>query len=448
MSFRIAIFLIIILTNYIAYRAVRRTVITFLNPASRRGVLIVITAVILLLNLPVLLLFYRQAGGLLYLLSPEALRVIFFPTSVWMATITLFLVVAVPICIILLLSKSLVMVFNKTKRAVSSSSTETSCSQPGGATTTRLNLSRRNFLAGSGGLLIPGIFAVTGYKAYGSLDEIEITRELPIQIPYLPRSMEGLRVVQITDLHVGPYLGKGTLQHMVNLINELAPDLVIITGDIIDRSLTDLPEGLRGLTGIRATLGTYAVLGNHDISSDPYSRSGNLIGGINIAQGFDSIGIQTLRNEVTYVGSGSDRLALLGLDWLSQPGDRRFYSYRQPETSSQLSRMMEQIAPETPTILMAHHPDTFDDSASLGIGLTLSGHTHGGQIALASINSVPIALASLRYQYVSGLYQMNGSSLYVNRGIGYFGIPVRINCPPEISLFKLGKNTVGDGFTF
>ena len=98
---------------------------------------------------------------------------------------------------------------------------------------------------------------------------------------------------------------------------------------------------------------------------------------------------------------------------------------------------MEQIEPETPAILLAHHPDTFEDSAPMGIGLTLAGHTHGGQIVLANIDGVPISIATSRFRYVSGLYQVNGNSLYVSRGIGYFGIPVRINCRPEISVFKL-----------
>ena len=439
MSFRIILFLIVILLNYIAYRAIRRTIIVFLDPSIQRWVLIVISAVILILNLPILLLFYRQTGGLMHILSPEELRVMFFPTSVWMITVALFLMIAGPICIISLLAKILVVAFKKTKREVPSSNSETSCPQPG-ATEIRLVLSRRNFLAGSGGLLIPGIFAVTGYKAYGVLDEIEVTPEHSIQVPHMPRSMEGLRVVQLSDIHVGPYLGKERLQHVVELVNKLDPDLVFITGDIIDRSLSDLPEALSGLTGIRCTLGTYAILGNHDISSDPYSRLGNIRGGVNIVHGLNSIGIQTLRNEIAYLGSGQDRLALLGLDWLSQPGDRRFYSYRHPETRSHLHLMMQQIQPEIPTILLAHHPDTFEDSAPLVVGLTLAGHTHGGQVVLANINGVPISIATSRFRYVSGLYQVNGSSLYVSRGIGYFGVPIRINCRPEISRFKLAGN--------
>jgi uncharacterized protein len=100
--------------------------------------------------------------------------------------------------------------------------------------------------------------------------------------------------------------------------------------------------------------------------------------------------------------------------------------------------MSEQVAPETPKVLLAHHPDTFQDVHPHGIDLTLSGHTHGGgQVLLGHLNGVPLGIALLRFRYLSGLYREQGSSLYVNRGIGYLGIPIRINCPPEISRFRL-----------
>ena len=100
--------------------------------------------------------------------------------------------------------------------------------------------------------------------------------------------------------------------------------------------------------------------------------------------------------------------------------------------------MDEQAGPETPRVLLAHHPDTFTDAIPFGIGLTLAGHTHGGgQVILGVVNGVPLGPGVFRFKYLSGLYQEQGCSLYVNRGIGYLGIPIRINCPPEISRFKL-----------
>ena len=105
--------------------------------------------------------------------------------------------------------------------------------------------------------------------------------------------------------------------------------------------------------------------------------------------------------------------------------------------------MASQVEPETPSVLLAHHPDTFKDAIPFGIGLTLAGHTHGGgQVILGHVGGMPIGIGMMRFQYLSGLYQENGYSLYVNRGIGYLGIPIRINCPPEISRFRLIRSTV------
>jgi predicted MPP superfamily phosphohydrolase len=270
------------------------------------------------------------------------------------------------------------------------------------------------------------------------MGEIDVSPEHYVPVPHLPRSLEGLTVVQISDLHVGPYIREKELEHVVSLVNQLHPDLVAITGDVLDRHLASLPGAVKGLSGLRSNFGTFAVLGNHDYYADRFSSSGAYRGGVKIAQGLASIKIQTLRNQVVHIAEGNDRLALLGLDWLTTgPNDRNFFSYKPIETRRQLKRMLQEAAPEAPKILLAHHPDTFIDVPA-EIGLTLSGHTHGGgQVILGSIDGKPIGIGSLRFKYLSGLYQKNGSSLYVNRGIGYLGIPIRINCPPEISRFRL-----------
>jgi len=285
------------------------------------------------------------------------------------------------------------------------------------------------------------MYAVAAYGTYGNLDDLDVSAEQAIAIPHLPRSMEGMTIVQITDLHTGPYIRAQELQRLVGLVNGMHPDLVAITGDILDWDLASLPDAVRGLAGIRSSLGNFAVLGNHDIYADRYSFTKRHRGGVEVVKGMEAIGIRTLRNEVAYLGEGADRLALLGLDWLSSnPSAPNFYSYLQGETRRQLRRMTESIEPETPQVLLAHHPDTFTDAVPFGIGLTLSGHTHGGgQVLLGHWRGTPIGIAMLRFKYLSGLYREQGLSLYVNRGIGYLGIPIRINCPPEISRFRLTR---------
>ena len=431
MSFRFSLFLVFLLLNLMAYLFLRHSVSAWVSPGRRQRVLDLVTMVIFLLNIPLLFFFFRQASGTLHMVSPDVLKIVFYPAITWLTTIIIFFFfIAAPSTLLWTLGRVLIGLIRQSKRMLSGSPPVPASYAPA--------LSRRSFIAGGAGLMIPAIYGVAAYGTYGSIGEIDISDEISIPIPHLPRSLDGLSIVQISDLHVGPYIREKESQHVVNLTNGLRPDVVVITGDILDRSLSSLPDAVRGLTGIEAPLGVFTVLGNHDISSDRFSYSENFRGGVNIVNGLQSIGIRTLRNEVIHLGSGQDRLALLGLDWLSTPGSRSFYSYQRTESQRQLDRMAQEAGPETPTVLLAHHPHTFMDAAPLGINLTLSGHTHGGgQVVLGTVDGVPLGIATFRFRYLSGLYRENGCALYVNRGIGYLGIPIRINCPPEISRFKL-----------
>ena len=129
-----------------------------------------------------------------------------------------------------------------------------------------------------------------------------------------------------------------------------------------------------------------------------------------------TLGIRTLRNEVAYVGQGPDRIAIMGLDWIRRPGSRDFYSYPSAETARHLARMSHEIPSETPTVLLAHHPDTFGDIEPFDIGLTLSGYSHGGgQVVFFTWDGAPVGISSSRFRYVSGPFEKNGRRLYVNR---------------------------------
>ena len=290
---------------------------------------------------------------------------------------------------------------------------------------------------------MPATFCFSAYELYRSVDEVDVSPEVVVPIANLPRSLDGMTIVQLSDLHVGPYIRQKEVEHWVYLANRLKPDLVVVTGDLLDRSLVSLPDAVQGLKGLRAPLGVLATLGNHDLASDRFGYRGNLPGGENIAKAIQTIGIRTLRNEVTYVGSGNDRLAILGLDWITAPDLRNFYRYHPDLTRNQLRLIADQVPEETPRILLAHHPDTFREVEPLHIGLTLAGHTHGGgQVVFFNWDGAPVGISSARFKYVSGFYQESGCSLYVNRGLGYFGVPIRINCPPEISRFRLVRPQV------
>jgi predicted MPP superfamily phosphohydrolase len=251
------------------------------------------------------------------------------------------------------------------------------------------------------------------------------------------------------------------VDYWVALANSLKPDLVVLTGDMIDRSMDSLPDLLAGLEKLRpslssrlsgaARLGVVAVLGNHDLSSDASGSRGDLLGGENIAQAMRDMGIRMLRNEVIHIGANGfldtaarspEALAVMGMDWVRRRDGGNFFAYHAQETRERLTELCGMVEQGTPSILLAHHPDTFSEVREMQtrspIALTLSGHTHGGgQVVFFEWKGRSYGLTSMQFQYVSGLFQQNGCSLYVNRGLGYFGVPIRINCPPEISRFKL-----------
>ncbi|MGH9786573.1 MAG: metallophosphoesterase [Terriglobia bacterium] len=432
--FRESIFVVFLLLNVFAYLAMRQSVLVWVrDPARQRRALNILCLALLVINIPLALFFVREVDWTLRQIPPSLLKVFFYPSTAWLATILFFFLVGAPVFLAVTVVKILAFLGRTVARLFRK---PTPAPEPALAAAAPA-FSRRRFLAGGAGMLIPGIYGVAAYGVYGTLDDLDVSKEHAIPIPHLPPSLEGLTIVQLSDLHVGPYIRERELRHLVSLTNQLRPDLVVITGDILDRSLESLPDTVRGLSGIQAELGVYAVLGNHDISTDRYSYSGPHRGGVKIVNAIESIGIRTLRNEVVHLGSGSDRLALMGLDW-PRYDTRNFYNYQQTWTQQLLDQMEEQAGPETPRVLLAHHPDTFTDVLPHRIGLTLAGHTHGGgQVILGAVDGVPIGIGVLRFKYLSGLYQEKDCSLYVNRGIGYLGIPIRINCPPEISRFKL-----------
>jgi len=364
--FRPAVFVLFLLLNLFAYVALRGVVLVWVRtPERQRRVLQVLCLAVVLINIPLGLFFVREANWTLQQIPSSVLKIFFYPATAWLATILCFFLVGAPLTLLWAVAKGLVFLGRTLRRRLREARAAAAPMVSAPAPT----FSRRGFLAGSAGLLIPGIYGVAAYGTYGNLDELEISPERSIPIPYLPRSLEGLTIVQLSDLHVGPYIREDDLRRLVNLTNQLRPDLVVITGDILDWNLASLPDAVRGLSGIRAALGVFGVLGNHDIYSDQFSYSAQHRGGVNIVKGLEDIGIRMLRNEVFHLGSGQDRLALLGLDWLGGGiGSQSFYSYQQARTQQQLVLLDQQAGPETPRVLLAHHPDTFSDALPYAIG--------------------------------------------------------------------------------
>ena len=243
---------------------------------------------------------------------------------------------------------------------------------------------------------------------------------VPLRLAGLPARSRPLSVVQITDLHIGPLLGGERLARFVRRINALEPDLIAITGDIFDFDPAYVEEGCRALAKLDARHGVFAVLGNHD----HYTGVEIVVRGLR-----DLTSIRLLRDEWVSVGIEGGTLALAGLE---DPGE----GWMERESHSDALVELAASRPEgLPSILLVHRPSFFGQARQLGFPLVIAGHTHGGQVALPfALNLNPSRMIA---DLTRGRFDVEGSTLYVSRGLGMAGLPLRINCPREIALLEL-----------
>ena len=232
-----------------------------------------------------------------------------------------------------------------------------------------------------------------------------------------------LRIAHITDLHIGPLLRGHALRRLIEKVNALDPDLVVITGDIFDFDPEFIEEGCRELSALRGRLGVFAVLGNHDVYT----------GADAVAAGIDRLtSIRLLRDEWALLESGGEQLCLVGLE-----DTGKGWRERDAEDPT-LVRLACEAPRGDAQLLLAHRPSFFRQAARLGFPAILAGHTHGGQLSLPFLASWnPSRLIA---RWTRGLYADGGTVLYVNRGIGVAGLPLRLNCPREIALIRLVPN--------
>ncbi|QOV88243.1 metallophosphoesterase [Humisphaera borealis] len=281
------------------------------------------------------------------------------------------------------------------------------------------SLSRRQLLAAAT-VAIPPLLVGTGV-VYGrhSIYDLRV-RRVDLAVPQLPYDLNGLTIAHLSDIHVGKFVDERYLRHVREMTNALHADLHLMTGDLIDLAISDLPGALDFVTSLDPKHGLLMCEGNHDLIEDgPAFYSGTRRRGVPLL--LDG-------GKAVRLPGRSSAVRILGLRWggtgAGSPADEGF------------SRTVEQLTaskqPEEFPILLAHHPHAFDAAAAAGIPLTLAGHTHGGLLML----SERVGPAALMYRYFSGLYRKSDSHLFVSNGVGSW-YPVRVNAQPEIVHFTL-----------
>ena len=283
-------------------------------------------------------------------------------------------------------------------------------------------LSRRQFVKGS----VAGLtgLAGAGFAVDGFLVEPQhaVAEHIEIRLKRLPEAFDGFRIAQLSDIHFGPYMTRPELDRSVRLAQEFHPGLVALTGDFVSHPW-HRRNGLEGAKNAEPCAEAFAswksvpiiaVLGNHDHWNNP-----DLVGGA-----LEDRGIEVLRNGARPFEKDGHRLWIAGVDDVL-------------EGQADLSHTTAAIPADEMTILLAHEPDYADLASKAGVDLQLSGHSHGGQVRVPGIG--PIVLPELARKYPTGLNQVGNLQVYTTRGIGVINPPVRLNCPPEVTLITLRK---------
>jgi predicted MPP superfamily phosphohydrolase len=249
--------------------------------------------------------------------------------------------------------------------------------------------------------------AVTGSGIRSAMGP-PLRKRVTIPLAKLPRRLDGLRIALVADIHLGPILGRAHCQRVVDTINDMDADLVAVVGDLVDGSVPELGPHAEPLRQLRSRRGSFFVTGNHEYFSG-YQQWVDEIG---------SLGLKVLRNE---------RVEIDGLD-LAGVNDVTGGSYGD---GPDFDRALGGRDPARPVVLLAHQPRQAHEAAKRGVDLQLSGHTHGGQIWPLHL------LVAAQQPVLAGLGNVDGVPVYVTRGAGFWGPPVRVGAPPDIALVEL-----------
>lgn len=269
-------------------------------------------------------------------------------------------------------------------------------------------------------LVLVGLFLLAW--AFGIEPNRVVVNKVEIKIATWPAALDHLKIVAVSDLHVGSrFIDDAKLLHIVELMNRAEPDVIVLLGDFVSQDKNERvlvePERIADkLKGLRAKYGVFAVLGNHDWWYN----------GPRVRLAMEAVGIRILENDATPIQKDGQTFWLLGVPdyWTRQPLDIR--------------PALQKITSPGPVIAITHNPDVFPDIPS-NVVLTLAGHTHGGQVNFPFLGR-PIVPSKFGERYAAGLIQENNHQMFVTTGIGTTGIAVRFRVPPEIVVIDIGSN--------
>lgn len=349
----------------------------------------VLTAVLVVLFLSVVIAF-----GLSRALRPEVGRAVLLPGMTWVGFLflTVVLLIAVDVAWLSL-------------EAVSSGATAYMAVPQTRMTLVRLSAGLVVFVAG----------VLGGCAIWSALRQIR-RKEIQVPLERLPAKLDGLTIAQLSDMHVGATLGTEFVERVVKQTNEMCPDLIAITGDLVDGEAELLRDHLAPLSKLRARYGVFFVFGNHEYDADVRPWLTVLAG----------LGIRVLRNERVSIGESDASLDIAGID---------DYAGCAVGAGPDFDKALAGRDPSREVVLLAHQPRAIRDATRHGAGLVLSGHTHGGQVW-------PMQwLLGMGEPAVAGLRRFGKTWLYVSRGTGFWGPPMRLGAPAEIALITLRSAT-------
>ena len=276
---------------------------------------------------------------------------------------------------------------------------------------------RRSLIHTAGTALMAAPFAAAGYGMFVERLDLRV-RELDVPLGGLPPDLEGLQILQISDIHLSAFLSEDELQRVVDAALEFHPHLTVVTGDLISVRGDPLDACIRQLARLKADAGVFGCMGNHEryARAEPYTEAA--------AQ---KVGIEFLRGRARTLRFGQSTLNLAGVDYQSLAGRQQY-----------LRGADRLVVPGAVNVLLSHNPDVFPVAVRQGYNLVIAGHTHGGQVTVEILDQ-SFSAARFLTPYVYGLYRQGGSAAYVTRGIGTIGVPARLGAPPEITLLRLHK---------